>query len=137
MIEPESAEGQILQWLEAQGRNSPIEVIISEELVDQILRVAKRLRHKNWGGEILGRIWQKFKVDYILLSNADYEQVHNLAVILREDQGVYLTASKGKAQCFISTNHELIRTLVKETGEFECLFPQDFVEQYLRTVDKN
>lgn len=132
-IEPESAEGQILRWLESPELSAlRVRVIISKELIDQILRVAKRLRNKDWGSEILGRIWQRFKVEYVQLSNADFENVHSLGVIPREDEGVYLTASQGKAQCFVSANHELIRTLVQKTGEFECLFPQEFVNQYLR-----
>ena len=53
-------------------------------------------------------------------------------VIPHEDVGVYLTASKGNAQCFISANHKLIKSLAKETGEFECLTPEDFVKKYLR-----
>ena len=57
--------------------------------------------------------------------------VESLGVIPREDVGVYLTAQEGKAQCFISANHELIRALALETGEFECLTPAEFVGKYL------
>jgi predicted nucleic acid-binding protein len=55
-----------------------------------------------------------------------------LGVIPREDVGVYLTASKGEADCFVSANHKLIRSLVSETKEFECLTPEDFAKKYLR-----
>jgi len=46
--------------------------------------------------------------------------------------GVYLTARNGHAECFVSSNHELIQALVHETGEFECLTPEQFVGKYLR-----
>lgn len=37
-------------------QSSLIEVVISEILLEEILRVAKRLRNKDWSGEIIGRI---------------------------------------------------------------------------------
>ncbi|WP_260441214.1 hypothetical protein [Microcystis aeruginosa] len=50
---------QSIGW-EAPNDN-PVGVIISEELINQITRVAKRLKNKDWSGEIIGRIWQNFK----------------------------------------------------------------------------
>jgi predicted nucleic acid-binding protein len=53
------------------------------------------------------------------------------AIIPREDISVYLTARVGKAKCFVSANHKLIRSLVQDTQEFECVTPAEFVEKYL------
>ncbi len=57
-VDLDSAEGEILQRL---GWEIPgdyrYEVVISEELIEQISRVAKRLKNKDWAGEIIGRIW--------------------------------------------------------------------------------
>ena len=50
----------------------------------------------------------------------------------REDAGIYLTAREGEAQCFVSTNHELIASLAKTTDEYECLTPDEFVKRYLQ-----
>ncbi len=61
-IDLESPEGLILQWLGWEAPNdNPVGGIISEELINQITRVAKRLKNKDWSGEIIGRIWQNFK----------------------------------------------------------------------------
>ncbi len=64
------SEGQILQRL---GWEIPgdygYEVVISEELIEQISRVAKRLKNKDWAGEIIGRIWQKLKVRYVQIDD--------------------------------------------------------------------
>ena len=54
------------------------------------------------------------------------------SVIPREDIGVYLTALNGKAECFVSANHELIRILARQSKAFECLSPSAFVEKYLK-----
>lgn len=69
-VDLDSAEGQILQWLgwETQG-NDAVEVVISEELIDQISRVAKRLKNKDWAGEIIGRIWQNLSVCYVQIDD--------------------------------------------------------------------
>jgi hypothetical protein len=107
-VDIESTEGQILQWLgwDFPG-NYECEVVISKELIDQISRVAKRLKNKDLGGEIIGRIWQNFKVRYV--------QVDDSALAITE------------AQCFVSANHKLIRILAQKTGEFECLTPLEFI----------
>jgi predicted nucleic acid-binding protein len=131
-VDIESPEGQILQWLgwEIPG-NDEVEVVICEELIDQISRVAKRLKNKDWGGEIIGRIWQKLKVRYVQINDSALAKMEAEGVIPREDVGVYLTAKEGQAQCFISANYKLIRILAQQTAEFECLTPSEFVSKYL------
>jgi predicted nucleic acid-binding protein len=131
-VDLDSPEGQIMQWLgwEIKGNNE-VEVVISEELIDQISRVAKRLKNKDWGGEIIGRIWQNFKVRYVQIDDSILAIMESEGIIPREDLGVYLTAKEGQAQCFVSANHKLIRILAQETAEFECLTPSEFVSKYL------
>ncbi len=128
-----SDEWNILLWAGFDGQTSnSVEVIVSEELFDQILRVAKRLQNKDWGGQIVASIWQNFNIHNVYLEAEDLANIEALGVIPREDVGVYLTASKGEAQCFVSANHKLIRSLVSETKEFECLTPEDFAKKYLQ-----
>lgn len=130
--EPKSPEGIILRWLGWESRNSnSVTVVISEELIEQISRVAKRLINKDWSGEIIGRIWQNLKVYYVQINDIEYAEIEAVGTIPREDIGVYLTAKSGQSQCFISANHKLIKVLAQETGEFECLIPSEFVNQYL------
>ena len=119
--------------LEAVGflHPSSVEVIVSEELLDQILRVSKRLYNKDWGSQIVARIWQQLQVIYVNFTSEEWLKIEELGLIPREDIGVYLTASKGETQCFVSANYKLIRCLVQETKEFECLTPQEFVNKYL------
>jgi predicted nucleic acid-binding protein len=127
-----SNERKILNWLGLNNnQNNSIEVIVSEELFNQILRVSKRLKNKDWGSKIVNKIWHNFNVYYISVEPQELVNIESLGVIPREDVGIYLTASKGQAKCFVSTNHKLIQSLVKETGEFECLIPSEFVKKYL------
>ena len=113
--DPESHEGKILRWL-GWGQDAPahVQVILSEEVLAQIARVAKRLRHKDWSGEIIGRIWQDLNIRYVLLESEAFTRLEALGTVPREDIGVYLTARAGKVQCFVSANHKLIRALSKK-----------------------
>ncbi|MEJ2600160.1 MAG: hypothetical protein P8Z00_17635 [Anaerolineales bacterium] len=129
----ESPESEILRWVGfGQKEPGPVEVIVSGEVFDQIKRVARRLRSKDWAGEILGHIWQDLQIRYVLLDSQEIAALESLEAIPREDVGIYLTARDGNVQCFVSSNRELIAALAQKTGEFECLAPEQFVEKYLR-----
>jgi len=75
-IDSQSYEAQVLDWL-GFGESQPaiVEVIVSEELTDQISRVSKRVKNKDWGGELLARIWQKLNVRYVLLNVQDFSKL--------------------------------------------------------------
>lgn len=45
--------------------------------------------------------------------------------------GVADSTKLGKVDCFILSNHELIRVLAADRGDFECLNPEDSVRRYL------
>jgi predicted nucleic acid-binding protein len=55
-------------------------------------------------------------------------------VIPREDVGVYLSAKAGQAQVFVSSNYKLIRVLAAQTGDFECFTPEEFIKEYISSV---
>jgi predicted nucleic acid-binding protein len=130
---PDSPEAQILRWAGfGMPQPGPVEIAVSQELFEQILRVGRRLKGKDWGSEIVGRIWHDMTFVYVLIAPHELEAIQKAGRIPREDIGVYLTARNAQAQCFVSSNHELIRSLAGESGEFECLSPQTFVDQYLR-----
>jgi predicted nucleic acid-binding protein len=48
-------------------------------------------------------------------------------LIPREDIYIYLTAKYGQADCFISGNRELIKTI----ADFECITADNFIKKYL------
>jgi predicted nucleic acid-binding protein len=130
---PDSPEAQILRWAGfGMPQHGTVEVVVSQELFEQILHVGRRLKGKDWGSEIVGRIWKDMTFVYVIVPPHESRPIQQAGRIPREDIGIYLTAHLGQAQCFISSNHELIRSLAGESGEFECLSPQDFVDRYLR-----
>ncbi|MEL7223975.1 MAG: hypothetical protein AAGL17_03705 [Cyanobacteria bacterium J06576_12] len=132
VADTESIEWQILCWLGFDGsRPSRSEVVVSAELIEQVLRVAKRLKNKDWAGSIVSRMWQNLNLRYVLVDNDEYSQLVAAGWLPREDIGVYLAAKQGGADVLISSNHGLIRAVVTETKEFECLTPEKFAEEHL------
>lgn len=128
----EGVEWQILSWLGFDGSQSAAaEIVVSTELIEQILRVGKRLQGKDWAASIVSRMWQNLKLRYVLIDKHEYAELSALGWLPKEDIGVYLAAKQGRAECFVSSNHELIRAMVTETKDFECLKPQDFANKYL------
>lgn len=73
-----------------------------------------------------------FDLIYAILEEKALAELQLQSIVPREDIGVYLTAQVGEADYFVSANHKLIRSLVQETQEFECLTPAEFVEKYLQ-----
>ncbi len=122
----DSPEEAILIWL----NESKTEVIVSKELIEQIARVARRIRGKDWCGEVLSLLWG-FEVVYIIVNDDNIQKVEAIG-IPREDVELYLAAKLGKTQTFVSANHELIRALADKTGNFESLTPEAFLNKYLK-----
>jgi predicted nucleic acid-binding protein len=102
-LDIDSEESKILSLLEIDN-NRQTKVIFSQELIDQILRVGKRLQNKDWSSSLLARLWQQLQIDFIFVDDQDIQAIADAGVIPREDAGVYLTAKQGKAECFVSRN---------------------------------
>ena len=65
---PESPEAAILSWLGyGQNVSRETEVVISQKLIEQILRVGKRLHGKDWGSAILSRLWNDLNLVYVTI----------------------------------------------------------------------
>ncbi|MEB3310131.1 MAG: PIN domain-containing protein [Snowella sp.] len=127
---PDSPEDKILQWISYYGTKANTQTIISQELINQILRVGKRLQGKDWAAKIITKIWLNLDCLFVpeteqLLTEA--KQILANKTIPREDIFIYLTAKYGEADSFISSNRELIRQI----ADFECLNSENFIQKYL------
>jgi len=128
-LNPASNEEAILKkigFYDSQQQSS-IQVIISQELIEQILRVCKRIQNKDWGARIVDRIWQNLICVFVPETdelNAEAEQIIANQSIPAEDIFIYLTAKYGEADCFVSGNRELIKAI----ADFPCFTPEDFVQ---------
>ena len=92
----------------------------------------KNLLHERCASQIVGRIWNNLRCIFVTLTEDDYSNMLDPA-IPREDIGIYLTARNGAAECFVSSNHELVQALARKSGAFECLSPVDFIKKYIHS----
>lgn len=105
-------------------------VIISQEIINQILRVGKRLQGKDWASKLVDQIWQNLDCIFIPETPefiAEGKRLLTEKLIPSEDVYIYLTAKYGKVDCFILGN----RSLIKSISSFECLISETFISKYL------
>lgn len=129
----QSEESTILEALGYRGIPAilPIEVILSDELLDQIRRVSKYLYGKDQAGKMISNIWQWLDIFYVPSTvnwNEEKSRLIQTKIIPSEDIEIYLSAKYGGANCFISGNRELIQAI----ADFECLTPNAFINKYLK-----
>ena len=129
-----SQESVILEALGYRGRYPilEVEIILSDELLDQIRRVAKYLYGKDKTGQIISDIWRWLDIFYVP-STVDWTEeklrLMNRKTIPSEDIEIYLSAKYGGANCLVSGNRELITAI----ADFECLTTDAFVKKYLQS----
>ena len=128
-----STEAKILTWAGFGNNEAEIskrsEVILSEALIEQITHVARRLRNKDWAGEILSEIWHSMNIRFVVLDPDEVLRLESQGEIPREDVTMYLSAKAGDADCFVSANYKLVRALAERTGEFLCFTPEEFISK--------
>jgi predicted nucleic acid-binding protein len=107
------------------------EVIVSDVLLEQILRVGRRIQDKDYSGALIAQLWRNLTVRYVTIDREEMQALYEARRIPSEDIAIYLSAVAGGAECFVSANRKLIRALVEETNAFECLTPQEFSDKYL------
>jgi predicted nucleic acid-binding protein len=134
-LKPFSPEEEILKWLGYYTANnqSPMKVIISQELINQILRVGKRLQGKDWAAKTVDQIWQNLNCLFIPETSEVKAEASKIIVeksIPSEDIFIYLTAKYGEVDIFVSENRELIKII----AGFECLMSEEFINKYLKNT---
>lgn len=127
-LQPNTISGQLLNQLQ----QAHITLIVSNELIEQVRRVARRVGGKDWAGLIIDRIWRDFHVEYVWVSDDEKKLVTAQAIIPREDVGIYLTAVKGQANCMISANRQFVREAAAQQKLFDSFYPEDFVTEFFK-----
>lgn len=132
-LQPNSPHAAILRRLGFFEPQDSIgsEVIVSDTLLEQILRVGRRVQDKDYSGALIAQLWRNLPVRYVTIDKDEMQSLYQARRIPSEDIAIYLSAVAGEAQCFVSANRKLIRALAEETNAFECLAPQEFFDKYL------
>jgi predicted nucleic acid-binding protein len=123
-----SPEARLLERI---AQTSDTILVFSNDLEEQVRRVGKRVQNKDWVGQLLNRIWRDYHLDYVYISPEEMRDVEAISDIPREDIGIYLTALRGRADYFISANHQLLQEAAAKQKKFECLDAEGFITKFL------
>jgi predicted nucleic acid-binding protein len=129
----EKVESQVLRLLADQQRFT---LLFSNELSDQIRRVAHRVGGKDWAGLLLNLIWQTFNIEIVPIPELIEVFERYKGKIPSEDILIFVAAMLGQADCLVSRNHELIRRAMAEQDAFECLEPTEFLAKHSTREDE-
>ncbi len=125
---PQSDERRVLEVV----RQRQDVVIFSSAIEDQIRRVGRRVRGKDYASLILNALWQNLIIDYVALPDSPFAVAEQLAPgIPTEDVLVFLTAVLGRAECLVSTNREFLKRSTAAQHTFHCMTPAQFLAAYL------
>jgi predicted nucleic acid-binding protein len=102
-------------------------LVLSKELEEQIVRVGKRVKDKDWAGYIRSAVWSSANISYVMIPE-DEVLIERYKEVPRKDLLIFLTALFGNADYLISANREFIRKAVN-AGDFKCLNPDEFVKR--------
>lgn len=115
-------------------RDQPEQFILlfSDELLEQLRRVGRRVGGRQWIGGILARIWQDFVIEMVEITEDDLVVVrHEFPSVPAEDVGIFLTAYHGKADVMVSDNRKFMRAAGASQNLFTCLTVDEFLNQYI------
>lgn len=121
-----SPAAQIFRFL---NTHPDFRIVISHEILEEIRRVARRLKGKDWAGIILDHLWRNPSLEVVILPAQRQEHWEQYKPLVpSEDLDIVLTAILGRVDILVSNNRELLRSV--ENLAFRCLTPTEFLEQY-------
>ncbi|MBP7998060.1 MAG: PIN domain-containing protein [Chloroflexi bacterium] len=128
-LHPQSPSTNLLQLL----RDHPEQftLLFSDELLEQIRRVGRRVGGRRWVGGVLARIWQDFVIEMVEITEDDLIDVsREFPSVPSEDMGIFLIAYRGKADVMVSNNRKFVRNAAASQNLFTCLTVEEFLSQY-------
>lgn len=104
-------------------------VVITKELQEQILRVAKRVGGKDFASRLVALIWSEIKP--IFIPQTYYRCLMKIYVdkIPRKDLAIFTAALAANVDYLISENRDFIRKSAEAQKVFKCLTPEEFVNK--------
>ena len=121
----ESAEVKIIKATTDQK----FRVIITKELQEQIIRVAKRVGNKDWASRLIALIWTEIRP--IFIPQTYYKDLMKIYrdKIPRKDLAIFIAALAGNVNYLVSENKNFIKEASKAQNLFKCLTPEEFVKE--------
>jgi len=117
----DSAEVKIIKAVGKKFR-----VVICKEMLEQIMRVAKRVGNKDLGSRLIAALW----VDASPIFVEVYDEVIKAYAnkIPRKDLAIFAAGLIARADYLVSVDKEFLKKAENVQNTFDCLTPEEFVE---------
>jgi len=117
----DSAEVKIIKAVGKKFR-----VVICKEMLEQIMRVAKRVGNKDLGSRLIAALW----VDASPIFVEVYDEVIKAYAnkIPRKDLAIFAAGLIARPDYLVSVDKEFLKKAENVQNTFDCLTPEEFVE---------
>ncbi len=121
----ESAEVKVIKA----AINQKFRVVITKEIQEQILRVAKRVGGKDFASRLVALIWSEIKP--IFIPQTYYKTLMRIYEdkIPRKDLAIFTAALVADVDYLISENRELLKKSAEVQDIFDCLTSEEFIDK--------
>jgi predicted nucleic acid-binding protein len=124
-----TSEAQILRACTL--RKGEVQLIFSAELMEQILRVARRLKGKDWAGLLRYLLLADYNISLVSDVMVTQLKAKHQESVPRKDLGIFAAALAGEAKVLISANRKFLKQAAEHQALFRCLEPTAFVQEFL------
>ena len=109
--------------------NRKFRVVITKEIQEQILRVAKRVGGKDFASRLVALIWSEIKP--IFIPQTYYKTLMRIYEdkIPRKDLAIFTAALVADVDYLISENRELLKKSAEVQDIFDCLTSEEFIDK--------
>jgi len=117
----DSAEVKIIK---AAGKK--FRVVICKEILEQIMRVAKRVGDKDLGSRLIAALWTDTSPVFVEVYDEVVKAYDNK--VPRKDLAIFAAGLIAKADYLVSVDREFLKNAENAQNMFKCVTPEEFVE---------
>lgn len=112
-------------------KDKKFDLILSSELEEQVLKVVKKVKDKDFVGLFRFMLWTDFQIEFTELKNKE-ELKKNYKEIPRKDLDIFLTAVEGNADFLVTNDREFKQEAKKIETNFQVLSGKNFYKKHLK-----
>lgn len=124
--ESETPRAKIFRALQ----NKEHELVLSDKLESQILRVVNRVKDKDFAGLFRHVLWSDFSIKYVTIEEHQALRKKWRGKVPRKDLDIFITAIAGDANVLISEDESLVKKAKSLSKDLEVTGPQEFVKKH-------
>ena len=113
-----------VKTIKAAGKK--FKVVICKEILEQIMRVAKRVGDKDLGSRIIAALWTDTSPVFVEVYDEVVKAYEDK--IPRKDLAVFAAGLIAKADYLVSVDREFLKSAKNAQNVFKCVTPEEFVE---------